>query len=278
MDDKAMTAVGKNLEPEPADRSWCAGTAASVRILYVDDEPDIREVVEISLGLDPAFVVRSCASGAEALAATSDWIPDLILLDVIMPEMDGPTTFARLAARPRTADIPVVFMTARAQASELQRLHALGAVGVIAKPFDPMTLAALVRRYAPAAETRLAALRDTFLARARADAAVLGELRRALAEAPTSPKCAGKRGRGCSIGSNRSRMISRRPRASTASPASAWMPARSKTQLGHQIQKPLLLSVSSTTSWRASKASSCRWATLRTGAPETAAPSTRHHP
>jgi CheY-like chemotaxis protein len=196
MGDKAMTAVAKNLEPEPADRSWCAGTADSVQILYVDDEPDIREVVEISLSLDPAFVVRSCASGAEALAVTADWIPDLILLDVIMPEMDGPTTFARLGARPRTADVPVVFMTARAQASELQRLLALGAAGVIAKPFDPMTLAALVRRYAPAAETRLAALRDTFLVRARADAAVLAELRRALVETPDLTKTRGKGGTG----------------------------------------------------------------------------------
>ena len=80
-----MTIAAKNLEAEAADESWRAGSAALVRILYVDDEPDIREVVEISLGLDPAFAVRSCASGAEALAATSDWFPDLILLDVIMP-------------------------------------------------------------------------------------------------------------------------------------------------------------------------------------------------
>jgi CheY-like chemotaxis protein len=191
-----MSIVAKKFEAEPADQSWRADAPASVRILYVDDEPDIREVVEISLSLDPAFVVRSCASGAEALAATADWTPDLILLDVIMPEMDGPTTFARLGTQPRTAHVPVVFMTARAQAAELQRLLALGAVGVIAKPFDPMTLAALVRRYAPAAETRLAALRDTFLARARADAAVLAELRRALAEAPDLTKMRGKAGTG----------------------------------------------------------------------------------
>jgi CheY-like chemotaxis protein len=191
-----MTVAAKNLKAEPADESWRTGTAASVRILYVDDEPDIREVVEISLGLDPAFAVRSCASGAEALAATADWTPDLIVLDVIMPEMDGPTTLARLRARPRTANVPVVFMTARAQASELERLLALDAAGVIAKPFDPMTLAALLRRYAPAAETRLAALRDTFLARARTDAAVLAGLRGALADASDLTNMRGKAGTG----------------------------------------------------------------------------------
>jgi HPt (histidine-containing phosphotransfer) domain-containing protein len=86
-----------------------------------------------------------------------------------------------------------VFMTARAQASELDQLLALGAAGVIAKPFDPMTLAAVVRRYAPAAETRLATLRGTFLARARGDAAVLAGLRRALAEV-LSPDLTNMRG------------------------------------------------------------------------------------
>jgi CheY-like chemotaxis protein/HPt (histidine-containing phosphotransfer) domain-containing protein len=149
----------------------------SVRILHVDDEPDIREVVEISLSLDPAFAVRSCASGGDALAATADWSPDLILLDVMMPDMDGPMTLARLRERPQTAEVPVVFMTARAQASELDRFLSLGAAGVIAKPFDPMTLAALVRRYAPAAETRIGTLRNAFLLRARTDAKVLAELR-----------------------------------------------------------------------------------------------------
>jgi two-component system OmpR family response regulator len=154
----------------------------SVRVLHVDDEPDIREVVEISLGLDPAFAVRSCASGGDALTATTDWAPDLILLDVMMPDMDGPMTLARLRERPQTAAVPVVFMTARAQASELDRFLSLGAAGVIAKPFDPMTLAALVRRYAPAAETRIATLRNNFLLRVRADAKVLAELGNAIAD------------------------------------------------------------------------------------------------
>jgi CheY-like chemotaxis protein len=117
----------------------------SLRILHVDDEPDIREVVELSLGLDPAFSVRSCASGSDALAAAADWSPDLILCDVMMPVMDGPATLKHLQEDPRTAGIPVVFMTARAQTRELDHFKSLGAAGVIVKPFDPMTLAASLR-------------------------------------------------------------------------------------------------------------------------------------
>jgi CheY-like chemotaxis protein len=159
---------------------------ASFRVLHVDDEPDIREVVEISLGLDPVFAVRSCASGGDALAATVDWSPDLILLDVMMPDMDGPMTLTRLREQPQTAAVPIVFMTARAQSSELDRFLSLGAAGVIAKPFDPMTLAALVRRYAPAAESRISALRNTFLLRVREDAKALARLRAAIGDCDAS--------------------------------------------------------------------------------------------
>jgi CheY-like chemotaxis protein len=119
----------------------------ALRVLYVDDEPDIREVVEISLSLDPDFVTQSCDSGQEALAIAADWSPDLILLDVMMPVMDGPATLARLRDDAQTTGIPVVFMTARAQTRELDHFRSLGAVGVIPKPFDPMTLAASVRSY-----------------------------------------------------------------------------------------------------------------------------------
>jgi CheY-like chemotaxis protein len=118
-----------------------------IRILHVDDDSDIREVVGISLGLGTRLAVRSCASGGEAIAATAKWSPDLILLDVMMPDMDGPMTLARLSECPHTATIPVVFMTARAQAGELHRFLQLGALGVISKPFDPMTLATVVGRY-----------------------------------------------------------------------------------------------------------------------------------
>jgi DNA-binding response OmpR family regulator len=118
-----------------------------VRVLHVDDEPDIREIVEISLGLDPGFAVRSCASGGDAIAAADDWAADVVLLDVMMPVMDGPATLALLRKSARTIDIPVIFMTARAHKSEREKFLSLGAVGVIAKPFDPMTLAAEVRTH-----------------------------------------------------------------------------------------------------------------------------------
>jgi CheY-like chemotaxis protein len=123
-----------------------------IRILHVDDEPDIREIVGIALGLNPDFQVRECASGIEAIAVAAEWSPELILLDVMMPRMDGPTTLAALRKNPRTADIPVVFMTARAQTRELERFMALGAQGIILKPFDPMTLAAEVQSHLQAIE------------------------------------------------------------------------------------------------------------------------------
>jgi CheY-like chemotaxis protein len=119
------------------------------KILYVDDEPDIRELVEISLGLDSRHDVRTASGGVEALAIAGEWMPDLILIDVMMPEMDGPATLEQLRAREDTANIPVVFMTARTQKYEIERFRGLGAAGVIAKPFDPMTLADSVRQYIP---------------------------------------------------------------------------------------------------------------------------------
>jgi CheY-like chemotaxis protein len=117
------------------------------RILYVDDEADIREVAQMSIELDPGFEVRTCSSGPEAIAEAAAWRPDLILLDVMMPGMDGPTVFARLKERGDMAGIPVVFITARTQAQEVAAFFELGARGVIAKPFDPMTLAAQVRGF-----------------------------------------------------------------------------------------------------------------------------------
>jgi CheY-like chemotaxis protein len=125
----------------------------SFNVLHIDDEPDIREIVAMSFGLDPDAKVRGCASGKDGLAAATEDVPDLILLDVMMPVMDGPTTLARLRENPRTANIPIVFMTARAQAREIEQFKSLGAAGVIAKPFDPMTLAAAVRSHLhPAAD------------------------------------------------------------------------------------------------------------------------------
>ncbi|WP_035714840.1 response regulator [Azorhizobium doebereinerae] len=114
-------------------------------VLYVDDEPDIREIVALALSLDPDMTAETAPSGAAALERAKAGGLDLILLDVMMPEMDGPTTLGLLRADPRTRDIPVAFVTARTQQHEVEHFRALGAVGVVAKPFDAMTLAQTVR-------------------------------------------------------------------------------------------------------------------------------------
>jgi CheY-like chemotaxis protein len=145
----------------------------ALRILHVDDEPDIREVVDMALSLDPELTVQSCASGGDALMAAADWLPDLILLDVMMPGMDGPSTLSQLRDSPQTAGIPVVFMTARAQPRELQHFISLGAEGVISKPFDPMTLAISVRRHIQFSSINSNDRRQNFIERARLDAVAL---------------------------------------------------------------------------------------------------------
>ena len=115
------------------------------RILFVEDDPDIQLVAKMALEAVGGFHVLACSSGAEALARCEDLAPDLILLDVMMPGMDGPATLAALRQIPSLRDVPVVFMTARVQAQEVSNYHQLGAVAVIAKPFDPMTLSDQVR-------------------------------------------------------------------------------------------------------------------------------------
>ena len=110
------------------------------RILYVEDEPDIQAVAKIALEMVGGFAVRICASGDEALRQAEAFGPDLILLDVMMPGMDGPSTLKALRDLPALAHTPVVFMTAKVQAPEVARYKELGALDVIAKPFDPMTL------------------------------------------------------------------------------------------------------------------------------------------
>lgn len=110
------------------------------QVLYVDDEPDIREIVTMALELDGSLSVHCCGSGSEALAWLEQHRPDIILLDVMMPGMDGPATLAKMRANPEQAAIPVVFLTAKALSGEIERFLSLGATAVIAKPFDPMTL------------------------------------------------------------------------------------------------------------------------------------------
>lgn len=118
----------------------------SWRVLYVDDEPDLREVAQIALELDPEIEVLTCASGSEALERLDGFQPHLVLLDVMMPTMDGPATLKRIREAPG-GGLPVVFITARAGEGDVAGLLALGAQGVIAKPFDPMRLAEQVRGY-----------------------------------------------------------------------------------------------------------------------------------
>ena len=114
-------------------------------ILYVEDEPDIQRVVTLALEAVAGMRVIACSSGADAIVRSAEADIDLILLDVMMPNMDGPTTLARLRALPVFAHTPVVFMTAKAQPAEVAHFKALGAIDVIAKPFDPMTLATALK-------------------------------------------------------------------------------------------------------------------------------------
>ena len=110
-------------------------------LLLVDDEDDIREVAQLSLEMTAGWEVHTASSGAQALAAARALKPEAILMDVMMPEMDGPTTVRHLKADPETAGIPVILLTAKVQASDRVAFEGLGVAGVLAKPFDPMALA-----------------------------------------------------------------------------------------------------------------------------------------
>ncbi|MDH4134920.1 MAG: response regulator [Gammaproteobacteria bacterium] len=110
------------------------------RILYVEDEADIQAVAKLALEMVGGYSVEVCNSGEEAIRRGPQSLPDLILLDVMMPGMDGPLTLSRLREFPSLAGTPVIFMTAKVQPAEVAHFRSLGALDVIAKPFDPMTL------------------------------------------------------------------------------------------------------------------------------------------
>jgi CheY-like chemotaxis protein len=110
------------------------------RILIIDDEDDIREVAALSLETVAGWEVLTANSGAQGLARAVESKPDAILLDVMMPGMDGPATFRELRKNPATARIPVVLLTAKVQASDQRRFSDLGVEAVLFKPFDPLTL------------------------------------------------------------------------------------------------------------------------------------------
>ena len=115
------------------------------KIMMVDDEPHIRRIGELSLRGVGKWSVVLAGSGPEALELAKKEKPDVILLDVMMPGMDGPATLAKLREAEETATIPVIFLTAKAQRHEVERYRMLGAAGVLTKPFDPMTLPDEVR-------------------------------------------------------------------------------------------------------------------------------------
>ncbi len=110
------------------------------RILYVEDEQDIRQIAQLALEAVGGFTLEICASGPAAIASAPGFGPDLVLLDVMMPGMDGLTTFAELRKIPGMEAVPVIFMTAKVLPQEVARYREMGAADVIAKPFDPMTL------------------------------------------------------------------------------------------------------------------------------------------
>ena len=115
------------------------------KIMLVEDDPDIRTVAVMALDMVGGLQVQACDSGAQALEKVAAWAPQLVLLDVMMPGMNGPEVLGALRARADTSAIPVIFLTAKAQESEIQALRDLGALDVIPKPFDPMTLTDAVR-------------------------------------------------------------------------------------------------------------------------------------
>lgn len=116
----------------------------SLKLLVVDDDPDIRTIVEMALTLDGGIAVRTAASSAAAIAVLGAWNPDACLFDVMMPQTDGLSLMAEV--RRLGVDTPIIFLTARAREADLERYRAAGALGTISKPFDPLTLADQVRR------------------------------------------------------------------------------------------------------------------------------------
>ena len=116
-----------------------------MKVLIVDDEEDIRKVASLALSRLGGMEVAEASNGPDGIAAAAALKPDAILLDVMMPGMDGPAVLDRLKADPVTAAIPVIFLTAKAMGSELARLRSLGAAGVLTKPFDPASLSGQIR-------------------------------------------------------------------------------------------------------------------------------------
>ena len=114
------------------------------RVLLIDDEEDVRTLASFCIEIETGWNILTAVSGREGLEIAETEQPDAILLDVMMPDLDGLQTISRLKANPKTKQIPVVFITAKAQASDRRRFYAAGAKGVINKPFDALTLASQI--------------------------------------------------------------------------------------------------------------------------------------
>jgi two-component system OmpR family response regulator len=116
-----------------------------LKVLYIEDEPDIRALAEMMMQSMGGFIVKSCADGITALAEAPGFAPDLIVLDVMMPGLNGPETLAKLRALPVTAKTPAIFMTGKSQQDEINSLMAAGVIGIVQKPFDPMMVAGKIQ-------------------------------------------------------------------------------------------------------------------------------------
>jgi CheY-like chemotaxis protein len=116
-----------------------------IKLLHVEDDADIREIAEMALSITGEFEVVQCDCGEAALAKVADYTPDVLLLDMMMPGMTGRQTLEKMRLMPGMADVPAIFMTARAQHAEIEELLKTGAADVISKPFDPMTLGDMLK-------------------------------------------------------------------------------------------------------------------------------------
>lgn len=116
-----------------------------MKILIIDDEEDIRQIASMSLNILGGMDVVEADGGEDGIAKAAESQPDAILLDMMMPVLDGPGTLAKLREHPDTKQIPVIFLTARAMTTEVERLKTMGAAGILTKPFDPTTLAKQVK-------------------------------------------------------------------------------------------------------------------------------------
>lgn len=139
-DDKGRASSFERLDDQAPE----GGEQMAHHVLCVDDEPDILSVARLSLEKVGGYRVSTCSSGVEALDRVDEIRPDIILLDVMMPQMSGPETFRKLNERGNALTIPVIFMTARVQPQEVTEYFDLGATAVVHKPFDPMQLAVQV--------------------------------------------------------------------------------------------------------------------------------------